>query len=305
MAQASGAAAERIAEASGAAAERTAASGGERLGSATSGAAERPAPAAAQPTGPLPPGPILVTGGARGIGFAVARLAAAAGGRVAIVDRDRTALDAAAAELREDAVLIACDVRDDAQVRAAFDRALAAFGSLHGVVASAGIDRPGAFHELGQDDFDDLIAVNLRGTALTCREAIRRMLPNGGGSIVCVSSPFAFVGGPAGTGAYSASKGGVSALVRALAVEYGPRGIRVNAVLPGPTETELMWAGVDPADVPAARTTVAAEVPLGRVADPIEPARAALWLLSDQASFVTGAQLACDGGVLAKASVSI
>jgi NAD(P)-dependent dehydrogenase (short-subunit alcohol dehydrogenase family) len=254
---------------------------------------------------PLPTGPILVTGGARGIGFAVARLAAAAGAGVAVVDRDRDALDAAGAALGADALPIACDVRHEAEVRAAFDAAGTRFGSLHGVVACAGIDRGGAFHELEQDDFDDLIAVNLRGTALACREAIRRMLPNGAGSIVCVSSPFAFVGGPAGTGAYSASKGGVSALVRALAVEYGPRGIRVNAVLPGPTETDLMWAGVDPADVPAARATVAAEVPLRRVADPIEPARAVLWLLSDQASFVTGAQLACDGGVLAKASVSI
>jgi NAD(P)-dependent dehydrogenase (short-subunit alcohol dehydrogenase family) len=190
-------------------------------------------------------------------------------------------------------------------VRDAFTTALGAFGSLRGVVASAGIDRSAPFHELPTGDLDDLLAVNLRGTALTCREAIRRMLSANAGSIVCVSSPFAHVGGPAGTGAYSASKGGVSALVRALAVEYGPRGIRVNAVLPGPTETELMWAGVDPADVPRTRAQVATEVPLGRLADPDEPARAALWLLSDLASYVTGAELACDGGVLAKASVSI
>ena len=275
------------------------------MAEATSGAAEQPAPAAAQPTGPLPPGPILVTGGARGIGFAVARLAAAAGGRVAVIDRDREALDRAGAALGSGPLLIAGDVRDEEHICAAFDEAIAQLGSLSGVVACAGIDRGGAFHDLPLDDLDDVLAVNLRGTALTCREAIRRMLPHGAGSIVCVSSPFAFVGGPAGTGAYSASKGGVSALVRALAVEYGPRGIRVNAVLPGPTETDLMWAGVDPADVPAARATVAAEVPLRRVADPIEPARAVLWLLSDEASFVTGAQLACDGGVLAKASVSI
>jgi NAD(P)-dependent dehydrogenase (short-subunit alcohol dehydrogenase family) len=290
----------------------------ERIAAGLGGAgAEPPAaafdprpPGAEQPSTaldpwPLPPGPVLVTGGARGIGLAVATLAAAAGGRVAVVDRDREALDAAAVQLGGDALLVACDVRDEGQVRAAFDTALGELGSLQGVVASAGIDRGGPFHESTADDFDELIAVNLRGAALTCREAIRRMLPTGAGSIVCVSSPFAFVGGPAGTGAYSASKGGVSALVKALAVEYGPRGIRVNAVLPGPTETDLMWANVSPADVPATRATVAAEVPLRRLADPLEPARAALWLLSDQASYVTGAQLACDGGVLAKASVSI
>jgi NAD(P)-dependent dehydrogenase (short-subunit alcohol dehydrogenase family) len=253
----------------------------------------------------LPAGPILVTGGARGIGLAIARLAARAGVPVAIVDRDRDALDRAAAALGRDCLLIACDVRDEAQIRAAFDTALGELGSLGGVVTSAGIDRSAPFHELTTADLDDLLAVNLRGTALTCREALRRMLPAKSGSIVCVSSPFAQVGGPAGTGAYSASKGGVSALVRALAVEYGPRGIRVNAVLPGPTETDLMWAGVDPAEVPAARATVASEVPLRRLADADEPARAALWLLSEAASYVTGAQLACDGGVLAKASVSI
>ena len=263
------------------------------------------APGAADAAAPLPAGPILVTGGARGIGLAVARLAAPAGVPVALVDRDRDALDRAAAALGGDCLLIACDVRDEAEIGGAFDTALTQLGSLRGVVASAGIDRSAPFHELPTGDLDDLLAVNLRGTALTCREAIRRMLPASAGSIVCVSSPFAHVGGSAGTGAYSASKGGVSALVRALAVEYGPRGIRVNAVLPGPTETELMWAGVDPADVPRTRAQVATEVPLGRLADPDEPARAALWLLSDLASYVTGAELACDGGVLAKASVSI
>jgi NAD(P)-dependent dehydrogenase (short-subunit alcohol dehydrogenase family) len=265
----------------------------------------RPADERIAGAGPLPSGPLLVTGGARGIGLAVAKLAAAGGVPVAIVDRDREALDEAGAALGGDPLLIACDVRDEASVRAAFDSAITQLGSLHAVVASAGVDRGGAFHELSAADFDDLIATNLRGTALTCREAIRRMLPAERGSIVCVSSPFARVGGPAGTGAYSASKGGVSALVTALAVEYGPQGIRVNAVLPGPTETDLMWAGVDPADVPKARGIVATEVPMRRLADPIEPARAALWLLSDHASYVTGAQLACDGGVLAKASVSI
>ena len=284
-------------------AQRAAHPDGER--SARGVAAPERALTAADAAVPLPAGPILVTGGARGIGFAVARLAAPAGVPVALVDRDRDALQRAAAALGGECLLVACDVRDESQVRDAFTAVLGEFGSLHGVVASAGIDRSAPFHQLLIDDLDDLLAVNLRGTALTCREALRRMLPASTGSIVCISSPFAQVGGPAGTGAYSASKGGVSALVRALAVEYGPRGIRVNAVLPGPTETDLMWAGVDPADVPRMRAQVATEVPLRRLADPDEPARAALWLLSDLASFVTGAELACDGGVLAKASVSI
>jgi NAD(P)-dependent dehydrogenase (short-subunit alcohol dehydrogenase family) len=95
------------------------------------------------------------------------------------------------------------------------------------------------------------------------------------------------------------------ALVRSLAVEYASRGIRIDAIAPGPTETELMWANVDDAHVAGLRDRVAAEVPIGRLADPREPALAALWLLSVEASYVTGAQLAIDGGVLARASVSV
>ena len=121
---------------------------------------------------------------------------------------------------------------------------------------------------------------------------------------MCMSSPFALVAAK-GTAAYSASKGGVSALVRALAVDYASHGVRVNAVLPGPTETDLMWASVPDDEVPEVREAVKREVPLARLADPEEPARAALWLLSDAASYVTGSQLACDGGVLAKASISV
>lgn len=290
---------------------------------------ERIATAARADPLPVPSGPVLITGGARGIGLAAARLCAAAGVPVALIDRDEAALERAAAALRSrdprgagaeraadgplgraapdepEVVPLACDVRDEHQLRAAFAAAVDELGSLGGVVTSAGIDRGGPLHELEAADWDELLAVNLRGTFLTCREALRRMLPAGAGAIVCISSPFAVVGCPGGTGAYSASKGGVSALVRALAVEYGPRGIRVNAVLPGPTETDLMWANVDPVDVPQARATVGREVPLQRLAAPQEPARAALWLLSDAAGYVTGAHLACDGGVLAKASVSI
>jgi len=134
---------------------------------------------------------------------------------------------------------------------------------------------------------------------------VRQMLESDGGSIVCVSSPLAVVATPGGSGAYSASKGGVSALVRSLAVDYARRGIRVNALLPGPTETDLMWATVSAEEIDSTRELVAGEVPLGRLATPEEVARAAIWLLSDEASYVTGAQLPCDGGVLAKASISV
>ena len=124
------------------------------------------------------------------------------------------------------------------------------------------------------------------------------------GSIVCFSSPLGLVATPA-SGAYSASKAGILALVRSLAVDHARDGIRVNAVLPGPTETKLMWANVPDDEVDTMRDVIRGEVPLGRLAEPEEVARVAVWLLSDDASYITGAQIACDGGILARAAVSV
>jgi NAD(P)-dependent dehydrogenase (short-subunit alcohol dehydrogenase family) len=255
------------------------------------------------------PGPVAVTGAAGGIGFAVAREVVAAGTPVALLDRDEERLLAAAERLRAEAgggvhheVL---DVAAEAEVAAAFERIADRLGPLRGLVTSAGIDSGGEVCELATTTFDEVLAVNLRGSFLAARAAIDQMLAaSTGGSIVFISSPLGRVA-VRGTAAYGASKAAVSALVRGIAVDYGRRGIRANALLPGPTETELMWASIARGEVAAMRETVASEVPLGRLADPGEPAAAALWLLSDQASYVTGAEIACDGGVLAKASVSI
>lgn len=248
-----------------------------------------------------------MTGAARGIGLAIARLAARGGASVALLDRDGEAVERQAEALAGaggDTIGVTCDVSDERDVSAAFDLAGERLGAAQAVAACAGIDRGGPLHQLDAATWDAVVDVNLRGTFLTCRAALRHMVAAGTGSIVCVSSTFALAAAP-GTGAYSSSKGGISSLVRSLAVDYGRRGIRVNAILPGPTETELMWANVSDADVSVVRETVEREVPLGRLADPEEPARAALWLLSDAASYVTGAQLACDGGVLAKAAISV
>jgi NAD(P)-dependent dehydrogenase (short-subunit alcohol dehydrogenase family) len=259
---------------------------------------------------PLPT-PIVVTGAAHGIGAATATLAAQAGAAVALLDRDAEAAKALASRLRDagapgSLLALGCDVAEAHSVEAAYAAVAAELGPPRGLVASAGIDRGGLVHELPLADLDAVLSVNLRGTFLTCRAALRAMLESGaGGAIVCVGSPLGAVAAPGGTSAYSASKAGIAALVRTLAVDYGAHGIRVNGVLPGPTETELMWANVPAAEVEATRAVVHDEVPLGRLADPEEPARAALWLLSDAASYVTGSNLACDGGVLAKASISV
>jgi NAD(P)-dependent dehydrogenase (short-subunit alcohol dehydrogenase family) len=176
-----------------------------------------------------------------------------------------------------------------------------------GLFAAAGIDIGGPAHRLPVADWSRVLDVNLTGAYLAARTVIATMLDAGvGGSIVLCSSPAAFVAFAAGgTSAYAASKGGVAALVRALAIDYAGEGIRVNAIVPGPTETPLMWASVPDTERAALREQVCAEVPLGRIADPVEPARAALWLLGPDSAYVTGSQLVCDGGVLAKSSISI
>lgn len=251
--------------------------------------------------------PLIVTGAASGIGAAVAAAAAADGRPVVLLDRDAPAvadwaqqLDARGAR----SLALACDVADEAQVESAFARAERELGPPAALVTSAGIDRGGLAHEMDAATWDQVIAVNLRGTFLACRAALRTMVGTGAGAIVCVSSPFALVAAEA-VAAYGSSKAGVCALVRSLAVDYAAYGIRVNAVLPGPTETTLMWANVPADEIDATRATVRREVPLARLAKPEEIARAALWLISDAASYVTGAQLACDGGLLARAAISV
>lgn len=255
------------------------------------------------------PKTIAVTGAASGIGSEVARLALGAGAAVALLDRDEAGLAAVQGRLRESGggrthaeVL---DVAEEAAVEAAFDRVAAELGPVGGLVASAGIERTGLAHELSSETFDQVIATNVRGTFLCARAAIAQMLRAGiAGSLVLVSSTFANTAAPAIT-AYGTSKGAISALARSLAVDYAAHGIRANALLPGPTDTALMWEGMSAERVAEVRDLIASEVPLGRLAKPTEPAAAALWLLSDQASYVTGSEIACDGGVLAKSSVSV
>jgi NAD(P)-dependent dehydrogenase (short-subunit alcohol dehydrogenase family) len=254
---------------------------------------------------------IVVTGGGSGIGRAVALQCAARGDRVAVLDIDGASAQQAAADALAagaDATLgLECDVSREERVAEAFDETARVLGPLYGAFANAGVDASGFVHELSLDKWQLVIGTNLTGVYLTCKYALRHLLAGGRpGSIVCTSSPAATVSFAAGAaGAYSASKGGISALVRCMAVDYARYGIRVNAVVPGATETKLMWANVNAADMPAMRQRICEEVPLGRLADPEEPARAVVWLLSDDSSYVTGSHLVCDGGILAKASISV
>lgn len=261
-------------------------------------------------------GSVLVTGAASGIGRATTLLWLARGGAVAALDRDDGGLqmlvdDAAGLGRRDRLVPIACDVTSTSDLEHAFTRAGELLGPVRGVVANAGIEVNTPLHDLCDDDWERVLRTNLGGAFRTCQVALNTMIAAGlRASIVCVSSPAAFVGfAGGGNGAYAASKGGVSALVRSMAIDYAARGIRVNAVVPGATDTPMLLAGVPAQDRDAARADIlsraAREVPLGRLAEPVEIAQAVVWLLSDDSSYVTGSHLVCDGGLLAKSANTI
>jgi len=254
--------------------------------------------------------PVVITGAGSGIGRAVALLCAERGARVAVLDiaaeRAGGVADEAS-ELGAAAVLaVECDVSSEAAVAAAVDRCVAELGVPSGVFANAGIEINAPIDQMRLTDWQRVLEVNLTGTFLTCKHTVRAMLAGGhGGSIVCTSSPSAIVGFAGGdNAAYGASKGGISAFVRSLALDYARHGIRVNAVIPGATDTPLLLAGVADDRRQSARTEIESQareqVPLQRLGQPREVAYAVAWLLSDEATYVTGTQLVCDGGLLAK-----
>jgi NAD(P)-dependent dehydrogenase (short-subunit alcohol dehydrogenase family) len=238
-------------------------------------------------------------------------MCAARGDNIAVLDKDRDAAESAASEARKHgskcALGLLCDVKVEEQVEDSFKNITAKLGAPYGLFANAGIEIGGLIHELSVATWQLVIETNLTGVFLSCKHALRQMLgAKVQGSIVCASSPTGFVALAGGaTGAYSATKGGVSSLTRCMAIDYAPYGIRVNAVVPGATETSLMWSSVSTADIPEMRERISKEVPLGRLAQPEDPARAVAWLLSDESCYVTGSHLICDGGTLAKASISI
>lgn len=248
-------------------------------------------------------GILLITGGSRGIGAAVARLAAARGWAVLITWRERA--DAAEALVHDlqraggRAVAVRADVTHPDEIEQAFDVATASFpGSrLTGVVANAGIGgNGGPVADADPEFFSRLVTTNVLGVQWTARAAVRRLSTQRGGAggvIVTVSSMAATIGGRPGSVAYAASKAAVDVFTVGLAKEVATQGIRVNAVRPGMTRTDLVAQRL--AD-PAAHAAIAATIPLNRVAEVDEVAKPILWLLSPEASFITGALLDISGG---------
>jgi NAD(P)-dependent dehydrogenase (short-subunit alcohol dehydrogenase family) len=242
----------------------------------------------------------VVTGGADGIGRATAELLAAAGARVAILDRDAakaTGVAEAIAEAGGTARAYPADVTDEAGLEAAFAALAADLGAPDILVNNAGIAVRASAATLSVDDWNRVVAVNLTGMFLAARIAARFMQGRKGGAIVNTASIMGLSGGLYPNVAYQTTKGGVVNMTRALALEWAADGIRVNAVAPTFVSTSLTQGLLARPDVMA---TIIAATPLGRLAEPAEIAHAILFLASPAAAMVTGTILPVDGGYLAR-----
>lgn len=244
---------------------------------------------------------LLITGGASGIGAETARRAATRGYRIAINYRTReTQAEAVAADARAkgaDAIVIRADMAREADIVRLFEETEKSLGPVTHLVNSAGINgRRGRVEDYEAAALANVFAVNVVGLMLCCRQAARRMSTRQGGrggAIVNVSSMAATLGGRSGSSAYAATKGAVDAFTKGFAREVASEGIRVNSIRPGMVLTEMTEGRLSDT---AFRSSIEASIPMRRVGEANEIAEAVLWLLSDEASFITGAMLDAAGG---------
>ena len=242
---------------------------------------------------------VVVTGGTSGIGRDVVTLLRAQGAQVALIARNPQKGKVVADETG--AHLFVADLQDEEAISRAFRGIEEQYKRIDGLVANAGVGvAEGLVHMLPSQTWDHVENTDLRGTFLTTKEALIRMVKQRSGSIVCVSSVVAHASILGVGSAYAAAKGAIESFSRSIAVDYGKFGIRCNVVAPGATDTPMMWVNVPPEQIRDVEATLNAVVPLGRLGKPAEIARGIIWLLSDEAEYVTGATLVIDGGVTAK-----
>ncbi len=239
----------------------------------------------------------LITGAARGIGLAVAQALAAGGANVAMIDVDTTALQPALASLQDAGLTsghlaVVADVTRPADVSAAVEATVAAFGGLDILVNNAGICPLTPFEQIEEAEWDRVLAVNLKGAFLCCQAALPHLRRSGRGRIINISSVSGQMGGVLVGAHYAASKAALVGMSKSLAKLFAPDGITVNCVAPGTTDTELTAAWSEPL-----REQVRAQIPLGRFAGADEVAAAVCFLASDAAAFITGATLDVNGGL--------
>ena len=244
----------------------------------------------------------LITGAGSGMGRSAAALFAAEGAHVVAGDRDAAAVDATVAAIRAaggSAIGAVVDVTRAAEVEAAVHSAVRAFGALHVLYNNAGVWLPddGPAPDLDEEVWDRIIAVNLKGAFLGCKFAIPHLVEAGGGSIINVSSVSALRAGKDIYDAYAASKGGVIALTRSVASTWGPKRVRANAICPGSIDTPMTRGSYED---PAVERFWRERTALGRVGTADEVAQTALWLASDESSYVTGAVIVADGGYMTR-----
>ncbi len=241
----------------------------------------------------------LVVGGGMGMGRAVATAFAREGAHVAVADVDAAAGQAAVDALTADganAVFIRTDISEPAQVEAGVAETVDRFGRIEVLHVNAGIQsrtHDKRAHELSVEFWERTMAVNLRGSWLCCKYVIPHMLAQGGGSIILIGSPTGWLGVAPGSTSYSASKGGVIGLTRVMAADYARDGIRVNSIMPGTMNTNMIreWTSD-----PAMAQQLAEAIPLGRIGQPEDVAGLAVFLASDESAFCTGGLYAADGG---------
>lgn len=245
----------------------------------------------------------IITGGANGIGRAAARMFAEAGARVAILDIQSDAGAQVAAEINGaggTCLFLQTDATDTGAVRAALERVVAEWGPVDTLFSHAGTIIVKPLHESSDADYERLMNINVRSSFVVCREVVKHMLDHGGGSIIITSS----IGGEKGFGLeslYCMTKGAVLQLARSIAIEYRDKGIRANAVCPGFVKTAHGLREIDELDGLGQNWNEAdLNAVRGRICEPEEVAAAALWLASDEASFVNGLALYVDNGWYAK-----